>query len=110
MSARAGVATGSVVGWHSREFSWGMKFGVVLRADQILHSIGSPLTPDSTPDIEDEECEGNFLVLSPRYAGHSWDDNEGTVQVALYSSDPLASDLSGHRIASHGVYRVIDDR
>jgi hypothetical protein len=108
MSAQPATVTGSVLGWYSREFPWGMKSGVVLRIDSTLHSTGTRLTSNSTPDVEDEKCEGDFLILLPRYRGQGWDKDEGTVQVELHSSNPLVSDLPGHWIASHGVYRVID--
>ena len=79
----------------------------VVKLDERLSTFGFDV-----PDVP-RACSGSFLVLSPRYVGQTWAEDEGTVHVELHETDPTVLDageqvLVGPRVASHGVYRRLD--
>ncbi|TFB84115.1 hypothetical protein E3O44_16685 [Cryobacterium algoricola] len=48
---------------------------------------------------------GSFLLLSQRYVSRTWDEDEGVVQVTLFSRDPHVPTEVGVWIDPRGVYK-----
>lgn len=109
------------VGWDYDSVEPGEATGVVVAwlpdTDRPVPScvvrLVEPLTTSILGSADDKSTavSGSYLVLTTRYVGQSWDDNEGTVHATLHINEPSNVVHSAARqpapwIASHAVYRV----
>lgn len=76
-----------------------------VRLDRPLTASGALIT-QSNPDADGSEGEvtGRFLMLSTRYAGHTWDGEQTTVHVPLNSGETPDSTAPTVWVTAHGVW------
>jgi hypothetical protein len=100
-------AEGTVVDWVPRVDSDALS--AIVQLDAPVTAEGQEVVGNSGTGAQSPGT-GDFVPLSTRYVGQTWDTDRGTVHVELAGSDPrLDSPPRRWWVTAHGVYRVLEN-